>query len=54
MTDRKERECLDFQVPMNPEEGYSMAMYQESKDKYRFPEGSYWSSPEAKKAHGLE
>ncbi|GAA6010728.1 hypothetical protein JCM11491_002918 [Sporobolomyces phaffii] len=42
-----------YNVPSKPEEGYSMAMYEESKAKYVFPNGTYWSSPEAKKAHGL-
>ncbi|GAA5878887.1 hypothetical protein JCM16303_007220 [Sporobolomyces ruberrimus] len=43
-----------YNVPSNPEEGYSMAMYEESKATYVFPHGKYWSSPEAKKAHGLK
>ncbi|GAA5987792.1 hypothetical protein JCM5350_005365 [Sporobolomyces pararoseus] len=43
-----------YNVPLNPEEGYSMAMYDQSKATYSFPNGSYWSSPEAKKAHGLD
>ncbi|GAA6063141.1 hypothetical protein JCM10212_001189 [Sporobolomyces blumeae] len=43
-----------YNVPSNPEEGYSMAMFEESKATYVFPHGKYWSSPEAKKAHGLE
>ncbi|GAA5844368.1 hypothetical protein JCM3766R1_006370 [Sporobolomyces carnicolor] len=42
-----------YNVPSHPEEGYSMAMYAESKERFVFPHGSYWSSPEAKKAHGL-
>lgn len=42
------------QVPTNPDEGYSISIKQSSKDTFVFPHGSYWSSPEAKKAHKLE
>ncbi|KDE08352.1 mandelate racemase [Microbotryum lychnidis-dioicae p1A1 Lamole] len=43
-----------YDVPSNPDEGYSIQIKDESKAQYIFPHGSYWSSPEAKKAHGLE
>ncbi|KAH8926112.1 mandelate racemase/muconate lactonizing enzyme [Atractiella rhizophila] len=43
-----------YNVPQNPDEGYSIDIYEESKATYRFPDGKYWSSEEAKKAHGLK
>lgn len=42
-----------YNVPTNPDEGYSIKFKDEAKEAYRFPNGSYWSSAEAKKAHGL-
>ncbi|KAL8292538.1 hypothetical protein RQP46_001150 [Phenoliferia psychrophenolica] len=43
-----------YNVPTNPDEGYSIAIKESSKAEFVFPHGSYWSSPEAKKAHKLE
>ncbi|GAA5907814.1 hypothetical protein JCM5296_005793 [Sporobolomyces johnsonii] len=40
-----------YNIPTSPEEGYSMRMLEESRATYVFPHGTYWSSPEAKKAH---
>ena len=45
---------LHAQVPLDPDEGYSVEFKAASKAEFTFPGGSYWSSPEAKKAHGLE
>jgi len=42
-----------YKVPTNPSEGYSIEIFEESKAKFSFPKGSYWSSPEAIKAHHL-
>ncbi len=42
------------QVPTDPDEGYSVEFKTASKEEFTFPSGRYWSSPEAKKAHGLE
>ncbi|GAA5923185.1 hypothetical protein JCM1841_005920 [Sporobolomyces salmonicolor] len=42
-----------YNIPTSPEEGYSMRMFEKSRATYVFPHGTYWSSPEAKKAHNL-
>lgn len=43
-----------YNVPQNPDEGYSIQIKDASKEEFTFPTGTYWSSPEAKLAHGLE
>ncbi|KAK4049104.1 hypothetical protein OIO90_005574 [Microbotryomycetes sp. JL221] len=43
-----------YNVPLNPDEGYSIKMKEESKAEFVFPHGSYWSDPANKKLHGLE
>jgi len=42
-----------YKVPMQAGEGYSIEILEESKEKFRFPGGTYWSSEEAIKAHNL-
>lgn len=42
-----------LQVPLNPNEGYSIEIKEASKAEFVFPHGSYWSSPGAKIAHNL-
>lgn len=41
-----------YNIPSNPEEGYSIKFTEAALDKFTFPHGSYWSSEEAKRAHG--
>jgi L-fuconate dehydratase len=43
-----------YNVPQNPDEGYSIEIFADSKDIYRFPNGSYWSSEEAIRVHRLK
>lgn len=42
-----------YDVPQNPNEGYSIEIKEASKAEFVFPHGTYWSSPEAIAAHGL-
>lgn len=42
-----------YNVPSNPDEGYSMGMKEASKAEFVFPHGKYWSDPENMKIHGL-
>ncbi|WOO83066.1 L-galactonate dehydratase [Vanrija pseudolonga] len=43
-----------YNVPSVADEGYSIQITDESRAKYVYPHGSYWSSPEAVAAHKLE
>jgi len=43
-----------YNVPSNADEGYSIEMHKSSIAAYEWPNGSYWQSPEARKAHGLD
>ncbi|GJJ11514.1 hypothetical protein Clacol_005747 [Clathrus columnatus] len=43
-----------YNVPLNPEEGYSIDMHKSSIARYEWPNGSYWQDPEARIAHGLD
>jgi len=40
-----------YNVPQSKSEGYSIQMHEEAIKVFEFPNGSYWSSPEAKAAH---
>jgi L-fuconate dehydratase len=42
-----------YNVPQNPDEGYSMGMHEASKAEFVFPHGKYWSDPKNMKIHGL-
>jgi len=43
-----------YNVPTNSSEGYSIEMHKSSIAQYEWPNGSYWQSPEARRAHGLD
>jgi L-fuconate dehydratase len=38
-----------YNVPLNPEEGYSIEMYEKSIAEFEFPGGSYWVGARAQK-----